>query len=149
MRRYVRRPRSYEKVEKHQMLTLTKFKNEFIKIYANDVPIDKLKKYVTSDGNYIWHLFSWELIDQNKYLTGAEAKEAYDKCNKENAIIYEECPEETFSKIDKRYMCSKDIEGCGEIYVFAEDMSWVYINTHEESLDFGPYFICINNERNK
>lgn len=149
MRRYVRRPKSYEKVEKHQILTLSKFQNEFIKIYASDVPIDKLKKYVIGKGNYIWHLFSWDLIEQNKYLTGEKAKEAYDKCNKDNAIIYEECPEETFSKIDKRYMCSKDIAGCGEIYVFAEDMSWVYINTHEESLNLGPYFICINNKGNE
>lgn len=146
MKKYVRKPRAYEKLEKYQKLTLTKFKNEFIRIYANDVPVDKLKKYVLSSGNYIWHLFSWELIESNKYLIGQEAKEAYDTCDKNNAIIYEECPKETFSKIDRRYMNSKDIEGCGEIYVFAEDMSWVYINTHEESLDFGPYFICVNNK---
>ncbi len=132
--------------KKYQMLTLASFKKEFINKYASDVPNDKLKKYVTNKGNYIWHLFSWELIDKSKYLAGAEAKEAYDQCNKDNAFIYEECPEETFSKIDKRYMRSKDIEGCGEIYVFAEDMSWVYINTHEESLDLGPYFICMNNQ---
>ena len=98
-------------------------------------------KYVISNGNYIWHLFSWKLLSPDKYLEGEEAKKAYDLCDKSNAIVYAETPKEEFFKITDIYKTSKDIEEQGEVYVFSEDMSWVYINTHEESIGLGPYFI--------
>lgn len=141
MKKYCRKPRESEKHELIQMLTLRKFKSMFIQEYASEVPEDKLCQYVTGNGHYIWHLFSWELIRSDQYLEGAEAKKAYDECNKSNAIVYAEMPKSEFFKITNTYMSSKDIEECGEIYVFAEDMSWVYINTHEESIGLGPYFI--------
>ena len=141
MKKYCRKPKESEKKELIQVLTLSKFKSMFIKEYASDVPNDKLYKYVISNGNYIWHLFSWDLLSSDKYLKGEEAKQAYDMCDKSNAMVYAEVPEGEFFKIKKTYMHSKDIEEQGEVYVFAEDLSWVYINTHEESLGFGPYFI--------
>lgn len=141
MKKYCRKPRESEKKELIQVLTLRKFKSMFIKEYASDVPEDKLYKYVVSNGNYIWHLFSWELLSADKYLEGEEAKKAYDMCDKSNAIVYVEVPEGEFFKIKNTYMYSKEIEEQGEVYVFAEDLSWVYINTHEESIGLGPYFI--------
>ena len=131
----------HKNIKENQKITLKNFKNKFVEEYAKEVSKHKLNKYVLSTGNYIWHLFSWELIDSNLYLSGENAKKAYDKCDKSNAIVFTELPEHVFLKITNEYATSKDIEGCGEIYVFAEDMSWVYINTHEESIGLGPYFI--------
>ena len=136
-----RKPKKNEKQELIQVITLRKFKSMVIKEYASEVPQDKLYKYVLSNGNYIWHLFSWELLNADKYLEGEEAKKAYDLCDKSNAIVYAETPKGEFFKIMDIYKTSKDIEEQGEVYVFAEDMSWVYINTHEESIGLGPYFI--------
>ena len=141
VKKYCRKPKNSEKQELIQILTLIKFKSMFIKEYASDVPEDKLYKYVISNGNYIWHLFSWELLSSDKYLEGDKAKKAYDLCDKSNAIVFAETPKEEFFKITDIYKTSKDIEEQGEVYVFAEDMSWVYINTHEESIGLGPYFI--------
>ena len=141
MKKYCRKPKNSEKQELIQILTLRKFKSLFIKEYASCVPEDKLYKYVIRNGNYIWHLFSWKLIESDRYLEGEEAKKAYDLCDKANAIVYAETPKGEFFKIIDIYKTSKDIEEQGEVYVFAEDMSWVYMNTHEESIGLGPYFI--------
>ena len=141
MKIFCRKPKKNEKQELIQVITLRKFKSMFIKEYASEVPEDKLYKYVISNGNYIWHLFSWELLSADKYLEGEEAKKAYDLCDKSHAIVFAETTKEKFFKITDIYKTSKDIEEQGEVYVFAEDFSWVYINTHEESIGLGPYFI--------
>lgn len=141
MKKYCRKPRESEKCDLIQSFTLRKFKDMFIKEYASEVSKEKLYKYVISNGNYIWHLFSFELIGSDKYLKDEAAKKAYDQCNKSNAIVYKEISKNEFFKIIDAYMTSKYIEDGGEIYVFAEDMSLVYINTHEESIGLGPYFI--------
>lgn len=44
------------------------FKRTFIQEYAKDVPQKLLRKHVLGN-NYIWHLFSWELISADKYLS--------------------------------------------------------------------------------
>ena len=125
-------------------LTFKKFKKRFIQEYASEVSKYMLRKHVLNRGNYIWHLFSFELIDSNLYLSGEKAKEAYNQRDKSNAIVFLEIPTNTFIKFTDEYSNSNNIDGCGEIYVFAEDMSWIYINTHEESIGIGPYFIKNN-----
>lgn len=62
------------------------FYSKWLKAFAADVPIAALAKYVKATGNYIWHVFSWELIDKSKYMVGDEAKMAYDIVNKQDAL---------------------------------------------------------------
>lgn len=115
------------------------FKRTFIQEYAKDVPQKLLRKHVLGN-NYIWHLFSWELISADKYLSGEDARRAYDSCDKSNALVIDEIADVYCVSITKDYLTAKEIGGM-EIYVFAEDFSWVYLNTHEEGAGLGPYFI--------
>ncbi len=117
------------------------FKKNVIETYANNVPKDKIKKYVLSKGNYNWHLFSSVLLHKEGYLIGEEAKEAYDLCDKTNAIVFYELPKNHFFEINDDFMTSQQISSCGELYVFSRDLSWIFFGTHEESLGLGPYFI--------
>lgn len=122
-------------------IKVEEFKEKIIETFAHDVPKKKLKKHVLPKSKYIWHLFSFELLDRKVYLVGEEAKKAYDSCNKTNAIVFYELPKNHFMKITDDFMTSEQISNCGELYVFANDLSWVYFGTHEESIGLGPYFI--------
>ena len=117
------------------------FKEKIIEVYGYDIPKKKLKKHVLAKNNYIWHLFSFELIDKDKYLIGEDAKKAYDSCDKTNAIVFYELPNNHFMEITHDFMTSEQISHSGELYVFANDLSWIYFGTHEESIGLGPYFI--------
>lgn len=117
------------------------FKKKVVRIYACKVPKDKITKYVLSNGNYIWHLFSWNLLGDEKYFTGEEAKSAFDASDKTKAYVFYEKAPMPFFKISDEFLTSKQINNHGEIYVFAEDLSWIYFGTHEESCGLGPYFI--------
>ena len=87
------------------------------------------------------HFFSFNLIDNNKFLIVEDAKKAYDQCDKSGAIVYHENKSDHFFEINDYYMSSEQIQDTGEIYIFAKDYSWVYFGTHEECIGLGPYLI--------
>ena len=70
-------------------MTKEEFYNKWIETFAIDIPNKDIEKYVRSTGNYIWHIFSWELLNENQYLIGERAKEAYDKIDKIGAFYIE------------------------------------------------------------
>lgn len=67
--------------------------------------------------------------------------EAFDKCDKTDAIVFTEQPYNHFENINYNFMTSQQVSNNGEIYIFARDLSWIYFGTHEESIGLGPYFI--------
>ena len=64
----------------------SKFFEKWLEAFASEISPYKLEKHVTSTGNLIWHVFSYELIAEHRYLEGDEARKAYDRENKKEAI---------------------------------------------------------------
>ena len=42
-------------------MTKNKFFSKWLEIFASNIPNKAIEKYVKATGNYIWHIFSWEL----------------------------------------------------------------------------------------
>jgi len=119
-------------------MTKQKFTNQWLRHFASDVPKKELEKYVTSEGNFLWHVFSWKLIPDGKYLSGDEAKRAYDEVDK-NGAIYVDWFKGGFNCMTPEFDSAESLEEMIEVYVTAADFSWTYIKTHEDMC--GPYFM--------
>jgi phosphopantetheine adenylyltransferase len=52
------------------------FEKKWMAFFANGIDQKAIQKYVVSTGNYIWHIFSWELLPKESYLTGDAARAA-------------------------------------------------------------------------
>ncbi len=121
---------------------MTAFEKEWVEHFAKGFSKSMLKKYVTGRGNFIWHVFSWKLLDVKTFLVGDEARKAFDDENKKGARYYEkfsECstPDEGLELAS--YITASEIDKIQECYVVAKDNSWTYIKTHEGDY-CGPYF---------
>lgn len=118
------------------------FLDRWLRTFAADVPKSDLKKYVTTTGNFIWHVFSWELVPNDKYLKADAARKAYDdadKCGARYVVIY---PEETKpTELTEDMFTASSLDAFDEIYVVGKDFGWTYIKTHEKFC--GPYFCRI------
>lgn len=115
------------------------FHAKWLEVFAGGISKSDIKKYVIATGDCIWHIFSWELAEKNRYLTGAEAEKAYDQIDKRGAM-YIDWFEDDHTKdmtwdLDKADALKKFVE----VYVVGKDFQWTYIKTHES--DCGPYFM--------
>ena len=120
------------------------FTSQWLQHFAKGVTKDKLQKYVTNQ--YIWHIFSWKLLDSDSYLSGDAARSAYDSIDKSNCIFCESFGRRgkgVTNVLSEEYSSAKSIDSqVTELYVAAKDFSWTYIKTHENDL-CGPYFMKI------
>ena len=89
------------------------------------------------------HVFSFEIIEKEKYLVGNEARTAYDLCDKTNAIVFQLQDSENSTKImNEQFDNSKKLDYLPEIYIVACDFTWIYISTHENDYqELSPYFM--------
>ncbi len=120
-------------------MTKKEFYNKWIEVFAKNIPEKDIKKYVKSTGNYIWHIFSWELLTENQYLTGEKAKEAYDIIDKNGAVYIKWFEDNQTKDLICELNTAKALEDFAEIYVVGKDFKWTYIKTHEGMC--GPYFM--------
>lgn len=122
------------------IMTKQKFINQWIRNFTKGLSKDAINKYVKDQ--YIWHVFSWELLDSSTYLVGDAARCAYDNVDKSNCIFCDMFGLNGVSDImSDIYRSSKCIDlNVTELYVVAKDYSWTYIKTHENDL-CGPYFL--------
>ncbi len=120
-------------------MTKQAFYKKWLNTFAGEISERDINKYVISYGNYIWHIFSWKLLDEKDYLIGNEAKEAYDKINKCGAMYIQWFEDEETSDITRKFDKAAAFDDRTEVYVVANDFSWTYIKTHEEMC--GPYFM--------
>lgn len=114
------------------------FEKEWLYHFANHVSKSLLRKKVIGRGNFLWHIFSWEIIDKDEYLMGDSARKEFDKVDKFEAKYFSLWEDNPSLKLLEKEMNSEYIDKFSEIYVVASDWSWTYIKTHEE--DCGPYF---------
>ena len=122
------------------------FKKKFIENFAKEIDQSLIEKYVLDNG-FPWHIFSFDLKDKNKYLSGTEAQKKYDQIEKNDTLVYLYFEEKEI-KINNKYKKSSQLFKCIEVYVYPKDFSWCYIKTHECDEDYiddeesyGPYFV--------
>ena len=120
-------------------MTKDEFYKNWLEHFSTGISKRDLKKYVVSTGNLLWHVFSWELLRDNKFLVGDQAKTAYDKIDKRGAIYIEWFEDEKTHDITWDMNTAADLDKKIEVYVVASDFSWTYIKTHESMC--GPYFM--------
>ena len=120
-------------------MTKQEFYDIWLSKFGSDIPKAKINKYVEKTGNYIWHIFSWGLIPEEKYYSGNRAKIEYDSIDKSGAWYIEWFEDDRAHQIIPKLKTAKDLDEFIEIYVMAKDFSWTYIKTHEDSC--GPYFM--------
>lgn len=116
------------------------FEKEWVREFAGTVPQEQVDKHVLSCGNFIWHVFSWELLPREAYLEGDAARAAYDAEDHTGAVFFEPFADEEDEPRNEKDDSAAALDRRIEIYVTAADRSWSYIKTHEND-DCGPYFI--------
>jgi len=118
----------------------TSLYRNWLKTFGEGIPAADIQKYVKATGNFLWHVFSWKLLKKEQYLSGDNARAAFDRADKsggEYIIWFEQdetapLPEEGFT--------AAALEELTEVYVVGRNFEWTYIKTHEG--DFcGPYFM--------
>lgn len=122
-------------------MTKEEFYTKWLEVFGVNIPKSDINKYVESTGNFIWHIFSWELLKRNQYFVGTEAKEAYDEVNKNGAVYIEWFEDEQTKDITFDLSTANALDGIVEVYVVGKDFKWTYIKTHEDMC--GPYFMKI------
>ncbi len=123
---------------------LSTFEKEWLEIFAKGINKKDFDKYVIGTGNLIWHIFSWELLP-GSFLTGNEARKAFDKENKTNARYYEPWADDGQHDPEYNSPSAKELDLLCECYVISSDKKWTYIKTHEGDL-CGPYFYKLTKE---
>ena len=121
-------------------MTKQKFINQWLRHFAQGINKSQYEKYVKDQ--YIWHVFSWELIKPDGLLIGDAARQAYNDAMKTECIFCDMYNNsDVTDKLSPQYDTAEKIdENLTEFYVVAKDYSWTYIKTHECDL-CGPYFL--------
>ena len=68
-------------------MTKQKFINQWLRHFAQGINKDQYEKYVKDQ--YVWHVFSWELIKPDGLLIGDAARQAYNEAVKIEKILEE------------------------------------------------------------
>ena len=121
---------------------IRRVKNRWLDVFADDVSEADLGRHVLSEGNYLWHLFSWNLVP---CLTGDAARQALAEAPGEKYLFYYEYPPEDMPLV--RPVTAEELASLtadagavpgGDWYVVDKDFTWTYVQTHEA--ECGPYF---------
>ena len=120
------------------MRSLSPFEKRWLKLFASDVSKSDIRKHVL-DGGFIWHVFSRELKPGDSFLTGEDARKAFDRADKSGALYYEPFPNNGPHEAEYDSPPASQLEDLKEVYVVSSDNSWTFIKTHEGDL-CGPYF---------
>ena len=118
------------------------FKNQWLDNFASPVYNLPGNKSKIKAEQYIWHLFSWKYLPEGSYLSGDEARAAFDKIKgrrKDSAIYIVPFGSKESFTLDPVNTNSHTLEAHVEIYVAGKDFSWTYIKTHENDM-CGPYY---------
>lgn len=120
-------------------MTKNELYSAWIKHFAQGVSKRDLEKQVVATGNYLWHIFSWDLLDENAFLAGDSARRAYNQADKRDAIYIEWFEDEETKMLSAKLHNATALDKMTEAYVVAADFSWTYMKTHESLC--GPYFM--------
>lgn len=123
-----------------ERIDLRSIADKWLAAFAPDADADALAKYVTGEYNFLWHIFSWELVP---CLEEDAAREAFDALAYESAILFRlgqrrngEFALRDVSIVGK--ISAAELDSPVDTYVTAPDFAWTYVHTHEDCC--GPYF---------
>jgi len=121
-------------------MTKQKFINQWLRHFAKGVTKKQIEQYVKDQ--FIWHIFSYELIKPASLLDGDDARRAFDQIEKNDCICCDMFGSNgVTNKLSNRFDTAKKIDAeMLEFYVVASDYSWTYTKTHEDEF-CGPYFL--------
>ena len=123
-------------------MTVQEFEKQWLAHFACGIDQRKIQKYVVATGNYIWHIFSWQLLPAGSYLVGDAARRAFDALSRrerERAIYIDAFDEEEAFSLPWQEATAAYLERYTEVYALSHTFSWTYIKTHEGD-HCGPYF---------
>jgi len=125
------------------LMTKQKFQNQWLRHFAGNLSKEQFEKYVNNQ--YIWHVFSWELISSQNLLIGDTARSAYNSKDKSECIFCDIFGSDGVTdKCSALNTSAETIDDAfTEFYVVSKDYSWTYIKTHEGDA-CGPYFLEIS-----
>ena len=110
--------------------------------FAEGAPEAGVGEHVLAEGNYLWHLFSWELVP---CLEGAAARQALEALPDETMyLFYHEYPPEgvplsrPVSKAEALALPEPEALPGADWYLVDKGFTWTYAHTHEAAC--GPYF---------
>lgn len=116
---------------------------QWLDTFAVNVPEAELGAHVLAEGNYLWHIFSRNLVP---CLSEDEARQALKAhASDELYLFYNEYPPEDVPQV--RPVTLEELEAIPadrgaspgtDWYVVDRNFTWTYVQTHEE--DCGPYF---------
>ena len=128
------------------VVTRKLFQELFLKTFAPNLKDWERRKYCINwkGKGYLWHLFSNNLVP---CLVGNEAREAYDRADKTDALEIQYdygLGDEIMQPLSSTYTTALKVDWYGytEFYIVGKNFSWCYVVTHELDL-CGPYF-CYN-----
>ena len=117
--------------------------DRWLDVFAAGVSEKDLGEHVLAEGNYLWHLFSWELVP---HLSGDEARNALEARKDEQwYLFYNEYPPEGVNRT--RPVTPEEVAALptdrgaipgSDWYIADRNFTWTYVQPHEE--DCGPYF---------
>ena len=116
--------------------------NRQISAFAAKVDKKMIKEHVTSDGNHLWHIFTWCNVP---CIKGDEARLVFDSLNYAEAYRFTggySSKIKNGGSIGKISALDVDNDPAKDIYIVAKDYSWTYVRTHEKGV-CGPY-LCFN-----
>ncbi len=64
------------------------FEKEWLLHFAKNIPKSFFKKRVVGEGNFLWHIFSWNKVDADKYFAGDKARKIFDELDKTGAKYF-------------------------------------------------------------
>lgn len=127
------------------IMTKQKFINQWLRHFARNINNKDIEKCFVND--YIWHIFSYELLEEGSFLVGDAARTEYDAVNKSDCIFCDMFGQNGVTdRLLAEYNSAENIDSnIAELYVVSKDYSWTYIKTHEGDL-CGPYFLRKENK---
>ena len=121
-------------------MTKQKFINQWLRHFTPNLSKGQFEKYIRDQ--YIWHVFSWKLIEFDGLLVGNDARQAFDQAIKIDCICCDMFDGNGVTdSLSSDFNTAEKIDSnLNEFYVVAKDYSWTYIKTHEGD-SCGPYFL--------
>ena len=115
---------------------IKQIKERWLDAFAEGAPEAELGKHVLAEHNYLWHLFSYDLVP---HLTGEEARQA--RPNEDCWLFYCEYPpadEPIARAVTAAEAAALADSQNGDWYLVDKYFTWTYAHTHEAQC--GPYF---------
>lgn len=111
--------------------------DNWLSVFGAGVDKSIMEEHVTSECNFLWHLFTWGEVS---CLKENEARAAFDKLQYSEAIKFYDgyCMDIDGVSVTGKVTAKELEDEAGDVYIVAKDFSWTYVKTHEHSC--GPYF---------